>query len=390
MGTKVGMEVSVALGEVIALTDTDVIAAYPITPQTHIVEHLADLVANGKLDAEFVPVESEHSAMSACLGSAAAGGRTFTATAGQGLELMHEVLYVASAMRLPIVMSVANRALSSPLSVWGDHSDAMAVRDTGWIQIFTENGQEVMDNILCAFHIAEDHRVLLPIMVHLDGFNLSHVIEPLILPEQGEVDGFLPPINYPLPLDPRKPVAMGDFGPPVIYTEAKWAQEVNLRKSKDVIKEVWQKFGEQFGRYYSPVETYHGDARVLLFTMGSFSETAMTAIDKMRDEGRDVGLVRLRLWRPFPFKEFREAVKGAEVLVTLDRSLSFGGPGGAVASEIKAALYDEKDKPRVVSFVGGLGGRDIHVSDFEAIINRGIEIAERGSENEFEIFGVRE
>ena len=390
MGTKVGMEVSVALGEVIALTDTDVIAAYPITPQTHIVEHLADLVANGKLDAEFVPVESEHSAMSACLGSAAAGGRTFTATAGQGLELMHEVLYVASAMRLPIVMSVANRALSSPLSVWGDHSDAMAVRDTGWIQIFTENGQEVMDNILCAFHIAEDHRVLLPIMVHLDGFNLSHVIEPLILPEQGEVDGFLPPINYPLPLDPRKPVAMGDFGPPVIYTEAKWAQEVNLRKSKDVIKEVWQKFGEQFGRYYSPVETYHGDARVLLFTMGSFSETARTAIDKMRDEGRDVGLVRLRLWRPFPFKEFREAVKGAEVLVTLDRSLSFGGPGGAVASEIKAALYDEKDKPRVVSFVGGLGGRDIHVSDFEAIINRGIEIAERGSENEFEIFGVRE
>lgn len=390
MGTKVGMEVSVALGEVIALTDTDVIAAYPITPQTHIVEHLADLVANGKLDAEFVPVESEHSAMSACLGSAAAGGRTFTATAGQGLELMHEVLYVASAMRLPIVMSVANRALSSPLSVWGDHSDAMAVRDTGWIQIFTENGQEVMDNILCAFHIAEDHRVLLPIMVHLDGFNLSHVIEPLILPEQGEVDGFLPPINYPLPLDPRKPVAMGDFGPPVIYTEAKWAQEVNLRKSKDVIKEVWQKFGEQFGRYYSPVETYHGDARVLLFTMGSFSETAMTAIDKMRDEGRDVGLVRLRLWRPFPFKEFREAIKGAEVLVTLDRSLSFGGPGGAVASEIKAALYDEKDKPRVVSFVGGLGGRDIHVSDFEAIINRGIEIAERGSENEFEIFGVRE
>jgi pyruvate ferredoxin oxidoreductase alpha subunit len=371
MATKVGMEVSVAIGEVVAMTNTDVIAAYPITPQTHIVEHLADLVANGELDAEFIPVESEHS------------------TAGQGLELMHEVLYVASSMRLPIVMTVANRALSSPLSVWGDHSDAMSVRDTGWIQIFTENGQEVIDNVLCAFHIAEDHRVLLPVMVHLDGFNLTHVIEPLTFPEQGEVDEFLPPNNYPLPLDPRKPVAMGDFGPPVIYTEAKWAQEVNLRKSKEVVLEVWQKFGERFGRHYSPVESYHGDARVLLFTMGSFSETAMTAIDKMRDEGRDVGLVRLRLWRPFPFREFREAVRGAEVLVTVDRALSFGGPA-PVASEIKAVLYNETNKPKVVSFVGGLGGRDIHVSDFEAIVNRGIEIADKGSDNEFEIYGVRE
>ena len=389
MTTKVGMEVSMAIGEVVTMANADVVAAYPITPQTHIVEHLADLVANGELDAEFIPVESEHSAMSACLGSAAAGGRTFTASAGQGLELMHEVLYVASSMRFPIVMTVANRALSSPLSVWGDHSDAMAVRDTGWIQIFTENGQEVIDNILCAFHIAEDHRVLLPVMVHLDGFNLSHVIEPFTFPEQGEVDEFLPPNNYPLPLDPRKPVAMGDFGPPVIYTEAKWAQEINLRKSKDVILEVWQKFGERFGRHYSPVESYHGDARVLLFIMGSFSETAMTAIDKMRNEGRDVGLVRLRLWRPFPFREFREAVKGAEVLVTVDRALSFGGPA-PVASEIKAALYNETNKPKVVSFVGGLGGRDIHVSGFEAIVNRGIEIADKGSENEFEIFGVRE
>lgn len=390
MAAKVGMEVSMAVSEVVALANADVVAAYPITPQTHIVEHLADLVANGRLDAEFVPVESEHSAMSACLGSAAAGGRTFTATAGQGLELMHEVLYVASAMRLPMVMTVANRALSSPLSVWGDHSDAMAVRDTGWIQIFTENGQEVMDNVLCAFHIAEDHRVLLPVMVHLDGFNLSHVIEPLTFPEQGEVDEFLPPNRYPLPLDPRKPVSMGDFGPPAVYTEVKWAQEMNLRKSKEVILEVWKKFGDRFGRHYSPVESYHGDAPVLLFTMGSFSETAMTAIDKMREEGREVGLVRLRLWRPFPFVEFRQAVSGAEVLITLDRALSFGGPGGPVASEIKAALYNQTRKPKVVSFVGGLGGRDIHVSDFETIINRGIEIASQGSDNEFEIFGVRE
>jgi pyruvate ferredoxin oxidoreductase alpha subunit len=218
------MEVSVAIGEMVKLADADVVAAYPITPQTHIVEHLAELVANGELDAQYIPVESEHSAMSACLGSAAAGARTFTATAGQGLELMHEVLYVASSMRLPVVMTVANRALSAPLSVWGDHSDAMAVRDTGWIQIFVENGQEAIDNVLCAFRISEDRRVLLPVMVHLDGFHLSHMIEPILLPEKSQVEKFLPKNDYPLPLDPARPVSMGDFGPPVIYSEVKWAR----------------------------------------------------------------------------------------------------------------------------------------------------------------------
>ncbi len=391
MATKIGIEVSVAIGEMVKLTNTDVIAAYPITPQTHIVEHLAELVANGELDAEFIPVESEHSAMSACLGSAAAGARTFTATAGQGLELMHEVLYVASSMRLPIVMSVANRALSSPLSVWGDHSDAMAVRDTGWIQIFTENGQEVIDNVLCAFRIAEDRRILLPVMIHLDGFHLSHVIEPILLPEQSEVDQFLPPNQYPLPLDPSKPVAMGDFAPPIIYSEVKWAQEVNLRAAKEVILQIWHKFGDKFGRYYSPVESYRSeDSRVLLLTMGSFSETAAMAIDKMRTEGKNIGLIRLRLWRPFPFDEIRQAVKDAEVLIVLDRALSLGGPGGPVCSEIRSALYGQDKRPKIVSFVGGLGGRDITVSGFEEIINRGIEISQKGSEREFEIFGVRE
>ena len=391
MAVRIGKEVSIAVGDTVKLANADVVAAYPITPQTHIVEHLAELVAEGELDAEFIPVESEHSAMSACLGSAAAGARTFTATAGQGLELMHEVLYVASSMRLPIVMTVANRALSAPLSVWGDHSDVMAVRDTGWIQIFVENGQEVIDNIICAFRIAEDKRVLLPVMVHMDGFHLTHVIEPLLLPEQSEVDHFLPPNQYPLPLDPRKPVAMGDFGPPVIYTEAKWAQEVHLRSTKDVILECWQKFGKDFQRHYNPVEEYRSEgARVLLLTMGSFSETAMLAIDEMRDKGKDVGLIKLRLWRPFPFEELRQAVGGADVLIVLDRALSFGGPGGPVCSEIRSALYAEPKRPKVVSFVAGLGGRDISVSGFEEIVNKGIEIAEKGSRNEFEIFGVRE
>jgi len=391
MARKLGMEVSVAIGEAAKLANVDVVAAYPITPQTHIVEHLAELVADGELDAAYIPVESEHSAMSACLGAAAVGARTFTATAGQGLELMHEVLYVASSMRLPVVMTVANRALSAPLSVWGDHSDAMAVRDIGWVQIFTENGQEVVDNVFCAFRIAEDPKVLLPVMVHLDGFHLSHVIEPILFPEQSEVDKFLPPNQYPLPLHPDKPVTMGDFGPPIIYSETKWAQEINLRAAKEVILKCWKEFGKRFGRHYSPVEYYHSEgAKVLLLTMGSFSETAMTAIDKMRGEGREVGLVKLRLWRPFPFKEIRQAVRNAEVLIVLDRALSFGGPAGPVCSEIKAALYGEDKKPKVISFVGGLGGRDITPAGFESIINRGIEIGQKGSENEFEIFGVRD
>ena len=391
MTAKTGMEVSVAIGEAVKLADADVIAAYPITPQTHIVEHLAELVADGELDAEFILVESEHSAMSACLGSAAVGARTFTATAGQGLELMHEVLYVASSMRLPVVMTVVNRALSAPLSIWDDHSDAMAVRDTGWIQIFAENGQEVVDNVLCAFRIAEDRRVLLPVMVHLDGFHLSHMIEPILLPKQGEVNQFLPPNQYPLPLDPNKPVTMGDFGPPVIYTETKWAQEISLRAAKEVLLQVWNEFGDIFGRHYAPVEYYRcEDCRVLLLTMGSFSETAMSAIDKMRNKGNKVGLIRLRLWRPFPFGEIRHVVRDAEVLIVLDRALSFGGPGGPVCSEIKSALYQADKKPKIVSFVGGLGGRDISITGFEEMVRRGIEISKTGSTQEFEIFGVRE
>ncbi|XUX01447.1 MAG: transketolase C-terminal domain-containing protein [Dehalogenimonas sp.] len=391
MGKRVGVEVSIALADAVKLANADVIAAYPITPQTHIVEHLAELVAEGELDAEYIPVESEHSALSACLGSAAAGARTFTATAGQGLELMHEVLYVASGMRLPIVMAVANRALSSPLSVWGDHSDAMAVRDTGWIQIFTENGQEVVDQTICAFRIAEDPRVLLPVMTHLDGFNLSHVIEPIEMPTKEEVCDFLPVRRNPLTLHPSKPVAMGDFAPPVVYTEAKWAQEQAMLSVKTVILDIWEEFSKKFGREYKPVECYKcDDAKNLLFTMGSFSETAMTAVDKLRDAGVDIGLVHLLLWRPFPFEEFRAAVKNAETLLVLDRCISSGGPGGPVASELKAALYNEEKKPKVVSFVGGLGGRDITVAGFEKIIVDGLELAAKGQEREYEIVGVRE
>jgi len=267
----------------------------------------------------------------------------------------------------------------------------MAVRDTGWIQIFTEKGQEVFDNTLCAFRIGEDRRVLLPVMVHLDGFHLSHVIEPILIEDQEKVDRFLPPINYPFPLDPGTPVTMGAFAPPIIYSEARKAQEENLEASKEVILQCWDEFASIFGRKYAPVETYRSEkAKVVLLTMGSFSETAMATIDKMRDEGRDVGLVRLRLWRPFPAKELRQALKDAETLVVFDRALSLGGQAGPVCSEVRSALYNEPKKLKVVSIVGGLGGRDVTVAGFEQIINRGIEIAQKGSEREFEIYGVRE
>ncbi len=391
MAKREGLEVSIAVADAAMLSDVDVVSAYPITPQTHIVEHLAELVANGELRAAYIPVESEHSAMSACLGASAVGARTFTATASQGLELMHEVLFIASAMRLPVVMAVANRALSAPISIWGDHSDAMAARDVGWIQIFVENGQEAVDNVICAFRVGEDKRVLLPVMIHLDGFSLTHVIEPIELPDKKDVDRFLPPFKYPLPLDPEKPVTMGALGSPFIYTEAKWAQEINLENAKDVILEVWQGFGKAFGRKYSPIEQYQTDgAKTLLLTMGSYSETAMVTVDKMRGEGKGVGLLKLRLWRPFPHQELRQAVKDAEVLIVLDRAISFGGPGGPVCSEVKAALYGEKRRPKVVGFVGGLGGRDISMSGFEEMVERGIAIARTGSKREFEIYGVRE
>ncbi|GAG27548.1 unnamed protein product, partial [marine sediment metagenome] len=259
----------------------------------------------------------------------------------------------------PVVMTVANRALSGPLSVWGDHSDVMATRDCGWIQIFAENVQQVFDLVLCAFRIAEDPTVLFPTMVHLDGFHLSHMIEPLYLLEQEEVDRFLPKYHHPYALNPDKPLTMGGFGPPFIYTEAKKAQDVALRASKKAILQVWQKFGELTGRHYSPVEGYKAEgADVLLLTMGSFSETAMMAVDEMQEKGQKVGLIRLRLWRPFPFDELRQAVSRAQLLIVLDRALSFGGPTGPVCSEIQAALYPLKTKPEVISFVGGIGGRD--------------------------------
>jgi pyruvate ferredoxin oxidoreductase alpha subunit len=375
MAKRVGIEVSLAVSEAVMLANVDVIAAYPITPQTHIVEHLAELVADGHLDAEFIPVESEHSAMSTCCGSAAAGARTYTATSSQGQALMLEICYIASALRLPIVMSVANRSLSGPISIWNDHSDMMMSRDTGWIQTVAENGQEAFDLTLHAFRVAEDPRVLLPVINNLDGFTLTHVIEPIEMLDQKEVDRYLPPYQPQMRLDPDNPISMGPVGMPEVYTEAKKVQDEAIKNAKPVIIEAWQEFGDLFGRYYKPVETYRTDgAETLLVTMGSLSETAMTAVDHMRANGKDVGLVRIRLFRPFPFEEFLAAVEGAKQIAVMDRALGLNGAGGPLATEVKAALYDEPERPYIWNYVAGLAGRDVTIENFVEMAD-GVEAA---------------
>ena len=296
MSKRVGMEISLAAAEAVGLADADVVAAYPITPQTHIVEHLAELVSDGTLDAEYIAVESEHSAISACMGASAAGARTFTATASQGLALMHEILFAASSMRLPIVMAVANRALSAPINIWADHSDIMPQRDTGWVQLFAENGQDVVDMIIQAFRLAEDHRVLLPVMVNMDGFTLSHTIAPIVLMERSEVEQFLPEMVPARVLDPAKPRSIGPFGAQDIYTEIKKQQEMALLRAQPVLEEIWADFENKFGRNYKAVETYRTEgAKVIIVTMGAIVETARTAVDEMREDGIQAGLVRIRL-----------------------------------------------------------------------------------------------
>jgi pyruvate ferredoxin oxidoreductase alpha subunit len=250
MGKRVGMEVSIAAAEAVKQANVDVISAYPITPQTHIVEHLSELVANGEMDAEFFCVESEHSALSVCLGSEATGARSFTCTSAQGLALMSEITFIASALRLPVVMIIANRALSAPISIWNDHSDVMSIRDCGWIQYFAENGQDVYDHVFIAYRLAENREVLLPAIINLDGFTLSHVIEPIEFVEQEKINQFLPPYQPVHRLHPDRPVSMGGIALPAIFMETKKAHEVVLRSSMPKILETWKAFGDMTGRYY--------------------------------------------------------------------------------------------------------------------------------------------
>ena len=391
MGKRIGMEVAVAVAEAVGLCNIDMAAVYPITPQSHIAEHLSDLVADGKIDAEFVTVESEHSAMSAVIGASGAGARSYTATSSQGLMYMHELLPIASAMRLPICMAIANRAVSGPLNILNDHTDIMPQRDSGWISIFVENGQEAIDMSILSFKIAEHKDVMLPVNVNIDGVQLTHMVEPFEMPTQEEVNQFLPPFVPHATLHPSKPVTMGAFAMSDYFTEIMKAKDEALKSSKKVILEVWNEWGRLFGRKYQPVETYQvEDADILMLTMGSMGETAQMAIDQLRANGIKAGLVKLRLWRPFPLAEIKAIVKNAKKLIVTDRAISFGGPGGPVFSEVKSALYAEAKRPLIYNYIYGLGGRDMAVKDFTGMFEKVLADTTNQQADTYEFWGVRE
>ena len=391
MAKRVGMEVTVAVAEAVALCRIDMAGVYPITPQSHIAEHLSNLVADGALEAEFVTVESEHSAMSAVIGASGTGARVYTATASQGLLLMNELLPIASAMRLPIVMAIANRAVSGPLNILNDHSDIMPQRDVGWITLFAENGQEAIDLSIQAYKIAEHKDVMLPVSINIDGFQLTHMVEPVEMPTQEEVDQFLPPFVPHATLHPAKPVTMGAFSMADYFTEIMKAKDEAIKNSKKVILDVWSEWAEKFGRSYKPVEAYLADdADVLILTMGSMGETAQLAIDELRAKGVKAGLIKLRLWRPFPFAEIKAAAKNAKKLIVTDRAVSFGGPGGPVFSEIKSALYAETKRPAIYNYIYGLGGRDVTVKDFVGMFEKVLADTADKAADTYEFWGVRE
>jgi len=357
--TKV-VEASMAVAIATKLCRPAVIPMYPITPQTHIVERLADFINDGELDSEMIHVESEHSAISAAIGSAAMGVRTFTATASQGLALMHEIIFIVSSLRYPIVMAVANRALSGPINIWNDHQDSVSARDSGWIQLYVESSQEAFDTTIQAFKIGETQEVSLPVMVCLDGFTLSHVYEPVELLNQEQVDGFLPAYKPSIPvLDPAKPVSIGPIAYPDSYMEFKKAEDDAMQKALKIIRDVNSEYSKSFGRRYGDglVELYRmKDAKHAVVAMGSICGTSRVAVDEMRKKGKKVGLIKIKAFRPFPKAVIRKVTEGLKGIAVLDRNISIGF-GGALCSEIRSALSGKKII--VNSFIAGLGGRDV-------------------------------
>lgn len=383
----------------------DVVAAYPITPQTIIVEKFSEFVANGEVHTEFVSVESEHSAMSACIGAAAAGARAFTASSSQGIALMWETLYIASALRLPIVLAVVNRALSAPINIHCDHSDAYGMRDSGWIQLFVENVQETYDTTIQAFKIAEDERVQLPVAVNLDGFFLSHTLENIRILPDNIVEEFLggyrkvPSINVdyfedkvPYMLNPARPITIGPLDLPDYYFEHKMALIDAMKNVYQVVREVNDEWYELTGRRYGDgvIDTYGiEDADTAIIVLGSAAGTVKHVVKRMRSQGLKTGVIRIRLFRPFPYKEITELLKDIRVVGVLDRGISYGSYG-PVYLEVNTALYDLRERPIIVNYIYGLGGRDLSPHEIEYVIRELHEISEKGFvENKLKFIGVR-
>lgn len=368
MTTKV-IEGTHAISYGVQLARARVVAAYPITPSSGVVELLAEMCADGRLDARFVAVESEHSAMATCAGASQTGVRAFTATSSHGLLYMHEMLHWCAGARLPIVLANVNRAVGSPWNIFVDQSDSLSQRDTGWIQYYCENNQEVLDTIIQAYKVAE--RVLMPAMVCLDAFFLSHTSEPVVIPDQSAVDEYLPPYAPDFLLDTTRPHAFGGLPANDAYMELRARMERSMREALTVAADADDAFGQMFGRRYGLVETYRtDDARTIFVTAGTAAGTARAVVDDYRAAGVAVGLARIRLFRPFPADELRRVLAAADRVVVFDRNISFGS-GGIMASELRAALCD-RALPPVHSYVGGLGGRDVTPSTLRSAIDHAI------------------
>lgn len=386
------VEGSYAVAHSVKVCRPNVISAYPITPQTHIVEDLSQFMADGKIpNCEYINVESEFSALSALVGASAAGARTYSSTSSQGLELMHEVLFNASGMRLPIVMTVVNRAVSAPISIWNDHQDSISQRDTGWIQLYAENIQEMSDMTAQSFKIAEDKDVMLPAMVCMDGFILSHVFEPVILLEQELTDEFLPTYDPEHVLDTRNPLSFGTFADPSAYTEFRYLQQKGMDVALGKIEKAAEDFKTIFGRYFGGlIEPYMAeDAEILLMAMGSVVGTIKDVIDKARSQGIKVGLIKVRTFRPFPVEVIRSAVSDAAIVVTLDKNISVGLNEGALFTEVKSCLYNSDINVPVMGFMLGHGGRDIPMSTIQMIIDKAAQAIKSGIKVESEYADLR-
>jgi pyruvate ferredoxin oxidoreductase alpha subunit len=391
-GKMTVVEGSYAIAHSVKVCRPNVISAYPITPQTHIVEDLSQFMADGEIpNCEYINVESEFSALSALVGASATGARTYSSTSSQGLELMHEVLFNASGMRLPIVMTIVNRAVSAPISIWNDHQDSISQRDTGWIQLYAENLQEMSDMTAQAFKVAEDKDVMLPAMVCMDGFILSHVFEPVILLEQELTDEFLPTYNPEYVLDTSNPLSFGAFADPSAYTEFRYLQQKGMDVALGKIEKAAEDFKEIFGRYYGGlIEPYMAeDAEILLMAMGSVVGTIKDVIDKARSQGIKVGLIKVRTFRPFPVEAIHSAVCDAAIVVTLDKNISIGLNEGSLCTEVKSCLYNSDINVPVMGFMLGHGGRDIPMSTIQMIIDKAAQAIKSGIKVESEYADLR-
>jgi len=346
----------------------EVVPAYPITPQTQIIEKVADLIADGEMDAEYIPVESEHSACAALVSASLTGIRAFSATSAHGLAYMHEMLHYAAGIRVPVVMANVNRALGPGWNIWCDHQDSISQRDTGWLQVYVASHQEAVDTVIQAFRITEDHSVLLPLMLNLDAFVLSHTYMDADIPAREEVAGFLPRYRPLWKLDPRKPVTHGSVVYPVDFSETRESMAIGQENAREVIRRAVSEFEEVFGRNHGDlIETYRLDgAKVVVVAMGSMAAESRVAVDALRDRGEDVGLLRVRFFRPFPTGELRELLAGRDRIVVLDRDFSYGNEG-ALYTEVKSALYRYADVP-ANNIILGIGGRDVTHTGIEELV----------------------